>query len=50
MKNLNIKHSKLHHIKIWPHKSERERQTPCDITHTWNLKYDTGVPIVVQWK
>ena len=21
-------------------KSERERQTPCDITSTWNLKYD----------
>ena len=23
-------------------KSERERQIPCDITYTWNLKYDTN--------
>ena len=23
-------------------KSERERQTPCDITYIWNLKYDTN--------
>ena len=23
-------------------KSERERQTPCDITYTWNLKYNTN--------
>ena len=22
-------------------KSERERQTPYDITYVWNLKYDT---------
>ena len=21
---------------------ERERQTPCDITYLWNLKYDTN--------
>ena len=26
-------------------KSERERQTPYDITHMWNLKYDTNEPI-----
>ena len=24
-------------------KSDRERQTPCDITYTWNLKYDTNL-------
>ena len=23
-------------------KSERERQIPYDITHMWNLKYDTN--------
>ena len=23
-------------------KSERERQTPYDITYVWNLKYDTN--------
>ena len=23
-------------------KSERERQTPYDVTYTWNLKYDTN--------
>ena len=23
-------------------KSERERQISCDITHMWNLKYDTN--------
>ena len=23
-------------------KSERERQTPYDITHLWNLKYDAN--------
>ena len=23
-------------------KSERERQIPYDITHIWNLKYDTN--------
>ena len=23
-------------------KSERERQTPCDITYMWNLKHDTN--------
>ena len=27
------------------HKSERERQTPYDITYMWNLKYDTNEPI-----
>ena len=26
-------------------KSERERQIPYDITHMWNLKYDTNEPI-----
>ena len=26
-------------------KSERERQTPYDITYTWTLKYDTNEPI-----
>ena len=26
-------------------KSERERQIPCDITHMWNLKYDTSESI-----
>ena len=26
-------------------KSERERQTPYDITYMWNLKYDTNEPI-----
>ena len=26
-------------------KSERERQTPYDITYVWNLKYDTNEPI-----
>ena len=25
-------------------KSERERQLPCDITCTWNLKYGTNEP------
>ena len=25
-------------------KSDRERQTPYDITYTWNLKYDTNEP------
>ena len=23
----------------------RERQIPCNITYTWNLKYDTDEPI-----
>ena len=23
-------------------KSDRERKIPCDITYTWNLKYDTN--------
>ena len=31
------------HIK-WS-KSERERQTPHDITYIWNLKYSTNKPI-----
>ena len=26
-------------------KSERERQTPYDITYMWNLKYDANEPI-----
>ena len=26
-------------------KSERERQTPYDITYIWKLKYDTNEPI-----
>ena len=26
-------------------KSERKRQIPYDITHMWNLKYDTNEPI-----
>ena len=26
-------------------KSERERQTPYDITYMWNLKYGTNEPI-----
>ena len=26
-------------------KLERERQLPCDITCTWNLKYDTNEPV-----
>ena len=26
-------------------KSERERQMPYNITHMWNLKYDTNEPI-----
>ena len=26
-------------------KSERERQTPYDITYTWTVKYDTNEPI-----
>ena len=26
-------------------KSERERQIPCDITHMWNLSWDTNEPI-----
>ena len=30
-------------------KSERERQIPYDITYMWNLKYDTGTSLVVQW-
>ena len=25
--------------------SERERQTPYNITYMWNLKYDTNEPI-----
>ena len=25
--------------------SKSERQVPYDITHTWNLKYDTNEPI-----
>ena len=28
-----------------PSKSERERQTPYDITYMWNLKQDTNEPI-----
>ena len=27
-------------------KSDRERQIPHDITHTWNLKYGTNEPIL----
>ena len=34
------------HIK-W---GKSERQTPYDITYMWNLRYDTGVPVVAQWK
>ena len=30
-------------------KSERERQMPYDITYMWNLKYETGTFLVVQW-
>ena len=26
-------------------KSEKERQTPYDITYMWNLKYGTNEPI-----
>lgn len=26
-------------------KSERERQTPCDVTYKWNIKYGTNEPI-----
>ena len=26
-------------------KSNRERQTPYDITYMWNIKYDTNEPI-----
>ena len=29
-------------------KSERERQTPYDITYLWNLKYDKNEPIYKQ--
>ena len=28
-----------------PSKSERERQTPYDITYMWNLKYDRYEPM-----
>ena len=27
----------------------RKTNTIFDITYIWNLKYDTGVPIVAQW-
>ena len=27
----------------------RERQIPYDIAYIWNLKYDTGTSLVVQW-
>ena len=30
------------------HKSEWERQIPCDITHMWNLNYDTNEPIYAE--
>ena len=26
-------------------KSERERQIPYDVTHMWNLKYDSNEPL-----
>ena len=35
--------TRVYHTK-WS-KSERERQIPYDITHMWNLKYDTNEPI-----
>ena len=28
---------------------QSERQILYDITYMWNLKYDTGVSVVVQW-
>ena len=28
-----------------PAKSVRERQTPYDLTFTWNLKYDADEPV-----
>ena len=30
-------------------KSETERQIPYDITYMWNLKYNTGTSLAVQW-
>ena len=33
---------KLEIITLKWNKLQKERQIPCDITHIWNLKYDTN--------
>ena len=43
----NMGATRYYHTK--GNKSERQRQISYDITYMWNLKYDTGVPIVAQW-
>ena len=42
----NMDTTRDYHTK-W-HKSEWERQMPCDITHMWNLTYDTNEPIYAE--